>query len=527
MSSSQPDTWRRSCDLCGYRAEFRELTPVGNGKFYCRDDRDNWTAEQTARHQRRRKPILIKSRKNARIVGEVPLYQVDEAEIFNLVLKYGLTASIIGPSGAITSAATATSMASCGLYLRELLLDDRRPLRWMTQGLAQLKAIGNALMALQIGAPTGSFPSEPTNTVRYGCINSSGTADPFTAATAGLVFLALATKDPTNIDWLPAADRCAWFLRQLQRADLLTVGPVVNSGGVPVFVGGWPSALNTSTGAVTATFFTSDAFALWFMRAYATARGAATTLGTTTAAGDFASAPVGTVQQAIDAALDFYATGRFPYSTTSVGNIAPLSATTPQRLFTPANAASFTNVASGGYVGMTALNFAPGLRGLYECEGYTTRVAAAFEWLMSFTSNVTFEAADGMPLNVLFQGAKGTYDPELGIANFLALGLTQSQAPTLTTNGTSFYGAPGTAYLGPLYGASGRSMRTWKDETVKKRPLNGNATDNRLPLLGATVGLSFQLSYGATGGYALATIAQNGLIFRAAPGAYNSQRGLP
>lgn len=517
---------KRTCDLCGYNGLFRELTPVGQGKFHCRDDRENWTADQTRRHNRKRRPLVIKPRPHARITGEVPLYQMDEAEVFNLVLRYGLTASTIGPSGATVSAATASSLANCGLYLRELLLEDKRPLSWMAQGLTQLKAIGRALLAKQVGSPTGSLPSEATSSVRYGAVDDSGFIDPIVTAYAGLVFLALATKDPTSIDWLPAADRCAWFLRQVQRADLLTVGPVVDSGGNPVFVGGWPNDMDTTTKAVTAQFFTGAAVILWFLRKYATARGAATVLGTTTAAGDFSSAPSGTVQQTIDAALDFYATGRFPYNTSSTTKIAPLSATTPQRLFTPASASSFSNVSSGGYVGMTALNFVTGLRGLYECEGYTARVAAIFEWLMAFDSNATFEAADGTPLNVLFSGAKGTYDPAVGIANFLAFGTTQTQSPTLTTNGTSFYSTPGTAFLGPLYGASNRLMRTWKDGVVKKRPLNGNAVDNRLPLLGSTIGLSFQLSYGQTASYPLSTIAQNGLIFRAAPGAFNELRGV-
>ncbi len=150
---------------------------------------------------------------------------------------------------------------------------------------------------------------------------------------------------------------------------------------------------------------------------------------------------------------------------------------------------------------------------------------------MGFTSNALFELTDGAhfttPLNVINAGVKGTYDPTTGMAEFLALGTAQAQAPTLTTNGTSLYGTAATGILGPLYNASGRLLRTWKDEATTKRPLNGSAVDSRLPLLGATVGLSFQLSYNQTANYSLSTMSQAGLVFRAAPGAFNPLRGLP
>lgn len=516
--------YKRSCDLCGYNGPASELTPVGDGKFYCRDDRDLWTAQQTARHGRRRKPFQIKPRKNPRITGEVPLYQTEEAELFNLVLKYSAATEVIGPTGARVGGATipATMWAECGLYLRELLLEDKRPLSWMTKALAQLKVIGGLLLTWQNASAIDS--------IGYGGIIDNGggnPAFPFCAGPAGLVFLAL-YQFTGEQRYLDGADRVAWFLRQMQKTDLLAVNPTVDSNGTPVAFGGWPSVLY-GNGDVSGTFYTAHAYYLWFLARYRDVRGPNRALGSSTASGSFASPPVGTVQQCIDEAVAFYVTGQRPYSSTSSGVCAPLS-TSPQFLYQPANANAFTLATSGSYYGMNGCDMAFALRGLYELEGYTARVATIFEWLMGFTSNPAFELTDGAhfttPLSVVRAGTKGTYDPSVAMADFLALGASQAATPTLQTNGTSFYSSPATALLGPLYNASGRLLRTWKDALVEGRCLTTDPRDVRSPRPYESLGLSYQLAVTSTEDLSMAVIARNALIYRAAPGAFNEVRGL-
>jgi hypothetical protein len=481
------------------------------------------TAQQTARHGRRRRPFQIKPRKNARITGEVPLYQNEEAELFNLVLKYSTATQVIGPTGAAAAASAVPSpvWAECGLYLRELLLEDKRPLSWMTKALAQLKVLGGLLLFYQ--------NKNATDTLGHGGILSGdgNPAFPFVAGPAGLVFLAL-YQFTGEQRYLDGADRVAWFLRQTQKTDLLAFGPTVDSNGNRVSFGGWPAVINGS-GVVSPCFYTAHAFYLWFLARYRDVRGAGYSLGTTTATGDWASPPVGTVQQCIDEAVAFYVDGQRPYSSTSAGVCAPLS-TSPQYVYQPANAQAFTLATAGGYYGVNGCDMAFALRGLYELEGYTARVATIFEWLMGFTSNSAFELTDGAhfttPLSVLRAGAKGTYDPTIAMADFLALGTSQAATPTLQTNGTSFYSAPATALLGPLYNASGRLLRTWKDALCEGRALTSDQRDVRSPRPYESLGLSYQLAVTSTEDLSMAVIARNALIYRAQPGAFNPVRGL-
>ncbi len=150
---------------------------------------------------------------------------------------------------------------------------------------------------------------------------------------------------------------------------------------------------------------------------------------------------------------------------------------------------------------------------------------------MGFSSNPTFELTDGphfeTPLNVVRAGLRGAYDPGIGMADFLALGTTQAETPTMAVNGSSLYSLPATAILGPLYNASGRLLRTWKDETGIDRPLTADARDVRPLRRYETCGLSFQLGATAVDDLSLAVIARNALVYRAAPGAFNRLRGLP
>jgi hypothetical protein len=521
-------TYLRSCDFCGHQWEFGKLKYVGLGKYSCPPDRKMLTREECARHAARPIPMLVRPRKSPRKTLDVPTYTQDEGYLLGLIQKFATTASVIGPSGAILATADGGSAAECGVYLREMLLEDRRPLTWMASGLKTLKAIGAFLLTKQYGSLTGPSPSEATSSVLYGGLQNTNPAFPFAEGAAGLTFLGLYDLTGDG-QWLEAADRCAWFLRQLQRTDLLTANPTVDSAGNPMFVGGWPAAISAAK-VPSGFFYTAHAWYLWFLARYRDVRGAVWSLGTLTATGDFTAAPFATVQQTIDDALAFYVSGKFTYSTTSSTTVAPLSFAAPQYLCTPALAARFSLATSGSYFGVNGCDVAFALRGLYELEGYTDRVAAIFEWLMAFSSNAAFELVDGHDfpalLPVVRAGAKGEYDPKVGIADFLALGTAQVATPTLQTNGTSFYSQNATAMLGPVYNASGRLLRTWKDAMSIERPLTADRTDVRQLTQYETAGLSFQAPATSVEDMSLAVIARNALVYRALPSAFAASRGV-
>jgi len=521
-------TYLRSCDFCGHQWEFGKLKYVGLGKYSCPPDRKMLTREECARHAARPIPMLVRPRAHPRKTADVPTYTGDEGYLLGLIEKFATTASVIGPSGAILAAADGGSAAECGVYLREMLLEDRRPLTWMASGLRTLKAIGAFLLTKQYGSLTGPSPSEATSSVLYGGLQSTNPAFPFAEGAAGLTFLGLYELTGEG-QWLEAADRCAWFLRQLQRTDLLVSNQTVDSVGNRMFVGGWPAAISASK-VPSGFFYTAHAWYLWFLARYRDVRGATRSLGTLTATGDFTAAPFATVQQTIDDAVAFYVTGRHAYSTSSSTTVAPLSSTTPQYLCTPSLTAQFSLATSGSYFGVNGNDMAFALRGLYELEGYTDRVATIFSWLMGFTSNAAFELVDGddFPplLPVVRAGAKGTYDPAVGMADFLALGTAQGATPTLQTNGTSFYSQNATAMLGPVYNASGRLLRTWKDAVGVERPLTTDRSDVRPLAQCETAGLSFQNPATAVEDLSLAVIARNALVYRALPSAFVVSRGV-
>lgn len=517
-------SYKRACDLCGHPWPFYKLTYIGQQRWACEDDYRGLTAEQLSRLQMRMRPLLVKPRPHAKLQGEVPQYVGSEAFLFNLICRFGATAASVGYGGYAIGGANVREAGSAGIYLAGVLAENKRPLSWMRQALSALMAVGTFMRSTQYGDPSSAHAGEAVSSVLYGgLLTSFGTVDCLSTANGGLTFLALwsLTGDAT---WLAAADRVAAFLRNQQRSDARATGYSTDSAATRLFVGAWPLFTVAATKVSTYEYDTAYAMALWFCARYRDARGAGQVLGLAAPAGDFTSATQGSVQDMIDDAIQFYVTGKFPYAVGGSPNIAPLSATTPQSyaLFTGPDTFQIHDLGFGLF-GFFDGELSSGLRGLYELEGYTPRVAAIFEWLMSFTSNPAWEIPDGANLYDIEADFIGTYDPTVAIAAYLATANGQAQSPTLATNALPYLSLRSTGLLGPLYNASGRDLRTIKDAMAVPRFAPPDRESARMIGFDGICGLSFQ-SLGSNG--SMEQMAQTALIYRAEPKGFPVLRGV-
>lgn len=502
--------YRRACDICGGAAWFSEMKYIGQNRWACDVDAPGLTAEQISRHNARVRPLVVKPHKHPKLRAEIPDYKITEALFFRLVCDNALTASLVGPTGAIATASTGLSVAQCGLYLGELILEAERPTSWIDQAKTKLRACADALIALQYGSPTGPSPSETITSVLYGAVvTATGFCQAHGNTLAGLAFLR-AYRIFGETKYLDAADRTGHFLRTLQYPEASTAF----SGG-----GGYRRCfmayMTTAKGSVVSRF-TGDALAMWFLAELRTIRGGAAVYGCTTAGGDWTSPPAASLATMLSDARSFYVEGYLSGWSTApssgtYGLLAPLSSATPRHQY-DTSTSLFSLLADGGGGGspQTSISassvggFALGLRGLYEYEGYSSTVAGIFEWLMSFTSNPNLEpAANATPYSIA-TSQLGVYDPTVTLATLLRVqdeagAVIKTNGPLTTTVGAPTLSIPTGAWLAPLYVASGRDTAALKREIGTARKvvpaafLSPGATVQSPALANVNPGLSFQV----------------------------------
>jgi hypothetical protein len=78
----------RVCDICGVVFHKSKLRRIGPLKWACPDDAKGLTAEQIDRHNAKARPLIVRPVKHAKGPSETSVYQVHEADIFNLLTGY-------------------------------------------------------------------------------------------------------------------------------------------------------------------------------------------------------------------------------------------------------------------------------------------------------------------------------------------------------------------------------------------------------------------------------------------------------
>lgn len=187
--------------------------------------------------------------------------------------------------------------------------------------------------------------------------------------------------------------------------------------------------------------YQGDLVGLVFLEAVKTQEGDIT-LGDTSAVGDFADRTDRAISDMQADAIAFWETGIASAGETTAKS--GFSATTPFEYFDcfisdgggGTGTWSYASADSGGsYV--TGLNWAKAIWGWFGKQGYDTRLAAAWTWLMGFDSNATYETSASASQQTLSQAETGDYDPTLALATNLRV-LTAAGAAA-ADNGSSRY----------------------------------------------------------------------------------------
>lgn len=443
-----------------------EMQYVGQNRWFCPDDAPGLTAEQISRHNARVKPLIIRQAKHPRPQTENASYALSEDVCYRTVMDHAGVSEYVDQNGAtVLSVQYASSIARSGLYLSDLSADATRP-ALQAPARAKMLVLADQLLELQYGSPTNAVsPNEQADSMLYGALfGPGGIAFSLDAELAGKLFLrAYAVAGHTK--YLDGADRCANWLRSMQRLDACITTRVTNAAGAPLRVGGFANSIRLDASiptiglAVSAAFGQAD-MGLSFLRDLRAVRGGDYQYGLSTITlFDFDAVTNATIDQMISEALGFYVEG------TLRGQ--PLISTTGKALFNARAVEGVGLTASGtddfenfpgtdGSKYIRSAEFATGLRSLYDYEGATDRVLALLSWLRGFTYS-----DDG--------------DPTFCPAQYLTV--TTPLGVATAINDGAIYDLEAGALLAPISIAAGYSIRDLKDATDNKRPLTADSTD--------------------------------------------------
>lgn len=486
----------RQCDICNHRFHFKDLTPIGEMRWACKDDAPGLTAMQVSRWNARARPLKVRPNRFAKGITQTPTYQLPEGQSFNLIATQAVPALAGGPSAPVWWC----------IYLGQLLQQALRPPVWLATARTALRLQIDNLLTGQYGSPTG--PVTTAADPKYGGISNGASISTSNVALGGMAFI-LAYQTLGDAKYLQAADRCATYLRHAQCLDLLVSGwTVYPAGGGPYHVGGVASLVTVGSAAYTTTYLLADVVALWFLSQLATVRSPTTAYGDGSATSFFSAATSAPLSQMISELTAFAVTGPRD-STVSGAFVSGLSTTKSQATYVAAvngvgGAAAWTSVAT-----VSSEPIALALLGLFRSGGMSATVTSVLAWLAAFTPN----PANATPVqrdSLTIAGITGTYNPALCVADTL-----QATAPFTEAAGAK-YSWSSEGILSPMLGQT--LLRASKDtlsQPERSSLLPDNVGLTYLGLSGAS-GLSLQPS-----GLPNATAAaKGGMIWRQPPGHY-------
>jgi len=534
--------------LCSHEWPFSKLRYVGLGRWYCPDDAPGLTAEQLARHQAQLKPLRVRPRRHAKESGSIPEYRGAEALTFRLVLDHGLTRQNVTPTGAgASSPSQADRMGACGMYLAEIIDENERPVQWISQARTGLRTFADGVLGLQYGSPTGLSPSEATDSVLYGGATgvTGSTVQSSLSAIFGGLCLIRAYRILGDQKYLDGASRFATWLRHVQRRDVWVTSPTTNP-----YLGAFMDQITIAGKSPSTNYTTYGAGALWFLAELKAIVGGSASYGIAAASGDFSAATVGTIDQMAEDALAFYVGNKISGWSVYGGNSAtgtfapmsPLSAETPRHQYAYGLSPNPFNLLSLGgkwtiQMG-TNFPFSLGLRGVYEWEGYTARVASVYNWLVSLGVDPASAEPEGTVISQLSTDLRGPFDPQLCPPAFVEVEdpvtfarVDRNWFAAGTAN--SDYSVTALALLAPIRAAAGSDLRVAKEDfTAPVRAttvtLPGDPALIVYPHLKGLAGLSGQgagmVQAAETTWAVIANAALCGSLFRYAPKGYPSNK---
>lgn len=486
------DDWARCCDVCARLRPGKSFRTVA-GVWIC-DRHPSYVPRgvlEKVPYINLGAPVSIAG---AKPWSPIDTYEVSEAQILNLIVQNAPADSLDVTTGAGVPGVPSVQAAAWGcLYLYDIIVENKRPTRWIALCKQVLATLADWLYDNQWGGPL-NFTYNDTD-VQWGAYNRSPPGQDFYSEDSGAAGLALlrAYLVLGLSKYLDAARACAWFLRSAQCGDKLIFSPSSSdaAGASPMHYGAWTHRIVLYTPVNPLHVFDhryqpSDLLGLEFLQAFQAVVGDEI-IGSASTTFAFSSSRAAPVSVAIAEALAFWTQGAFSVDDNAVVN--GLSSVTPREYFhaypTLSGPPGFTTARGSWefqngplFVGtrITSLGWAIGLRAL---RALGVDVTGIFDWLMGFTANPAFEPATTTHLygsvawttpddRGMYGSAAGTYNPKMALATLLQVRLSGA---AVAMNGSSFYDLATAGLLASLYSTRQQStFASLKDALVIPRP---------------------------------------------------------
>jgi hypothetical protein len=494
----------RVCDICGHRFHIKDLRPIGELRYACKDDSPGLTAMQISRWNARARPLKVRPNKWAKGITQTPTYQIPEANILNLI-------TTVAPSQVQDGPSTALAAAWAAIYCADLLNQGLRPAGWLSTARAVLARCLTYLLTQQYGSATGISPAGSATNPRYGGILVSGVYDTTTTIAAGLAFTK-AYQATGNPAYVQAADHCATFMRHVQSGDLqVSAWTVFPSGGGPYHIGGLASGVTDATGLLTTNYLLRDVAGLWFLSAFAAIQGSGTVYGDAAATAFFSASTAATLATMMAELGAFAATGARDSTATPVGAfVTGLSTTAPRGTYV---AATNGGAGTGAWTVISTIDsdsVALATLGVFMASELNAQVTSVTAWLASFGAN-SANATPAQPESKTIAGITGTYDPTLCPADNLT-----TSAPFTEATG-ALYSWASLGLLAPILSQLTPGLRVPKD--ALSAPVRTDVIHYNWKQLGP-LGLSGLSLQPGTRAADVVLAAKAGMAYRQPPGYY-------
>lgn len=484
------DKFLRTCDVCGTPRKASELTIRDNVAICVRHPGYRTAKELDKLNARQRVPIAP-LRTTARPLSAVDTWEVAEGALFDLITSVAPfeTFDTTGDGNpGITGVSSPTAAGWAALYLAMVIAEGKRPAAWLALARTKLASLADYLLTRQSASASLLFGMiSPASGTTY------LTGDQAIACLAFCKAYQLIGGDK----YLAGAKASAHAMVTMQAGNLYLTPSTY--GGAPYFFGSLANGLSFSL-SFDYGLYPRSLLGAWAMTALKAIAGDITVGETTVLSGLWSSPPARALSVSIAQQLAFWQTGIANDGTMTVIN--GLSAATPREFFNAAGAGGDGNWSTSGVV--TTVNWATGIRALYEVTGSTSSSLVAY--LEALGQSASSKVPAGASAKVIAQGLKGTFDP--------ALAPPTSFDNSLATENSSLYDFASLGLLAPLW-----DLDAAKDVlgVRRRRTAEGTPRDGRTQWLGrlARSGYSFQpFSLGTQRQESVTRAAQLGLAYR-------------
>lgn len=450
----------RVCDTCGNARRMSSIRFLPGGVTSCDLDAGERSAVELDRANARQKPFLILPVKNARPENNTgpESYEADEGPILNFVAR-AISAMeryedcLNGDEAATTLGNDRIgALAWSAVYLYGIIVENKRPLSWISRAKSLLADCVTSLLANQVGFGISTSATRANSAFFGAILEPDATTYVTENTTMGGLALLYSYRITGTLRHLEAARAAANYLRNVQAIGSNGTNFTSSdaSGTARLYTGALASSVSTTAGMYSnSLFYPSDLLALKFWKELTTTDGDQS-IGATAVVTGFDTAPSALMSACMADLRAFWLTGIADTGTADV--ITGLSATTPRECFNayPVTKPNFTSVVGSGEweyqdgatdtgTTITAQNFAKALHALYFYDGGSTQVTTVDAWLRSFDSNADFETPAGTSTRNLYRSLTGEYDPTYTLSTLLLVRDADDSYAPIAENGSDLY----------------------------------------------------------------------------------------